>query len=413
MTNTKKYLLIFLLTASCLCYNLPYLSATFYTQFLEAFSLSNTQEGFLMTMFSLTATPGYLFGGLLADKFSPKKLILVSQGLTAALGIAMSLLNGYTILLVCYLGFGISTTFIHWSACMKLVRAQAGENEEGKVFGIFEMCYAIVGAITSYVILAGLGHISNFRIVTIVYAAILIVVAVLIFFVLKDVDVNEASNEFNFKMVGVAIKHPVTWLNGLIVMGLFILVTGTSYLNPYLSTVFGATVTFGTALTIFNRTLARLVFSPIGGMLLDKWKTPKFLITLSAIMIVFSLAITLIPQNEGGRGIAIVLAVLLILVLSASRPGLYTPIPEAKIPYEILGTSLGICSAVGYSTDLWLYTLCGSWIDKLGNDGYKNIMYLYVAGLCLVIVCCILLYRYEKKHGIIDSFKKAAAAANA
>lgn len=113
MNKRKKYLLIFLLTMSALCYNLPYLSATFYTQFLEAFNLSNTQAGFLMTMFSLTATPGYLFGGLLADKFSPKKLLIISQLLTAVLGFAMSLVNGYAILIVCYLGFGVSTTFLH------------------------------------------------------------------------------------------------------------------------------------------------------------------------------------------------------------------------------------------------------------------------------------------------------------
>lgn len=411
MTNKKKYWMIFLLTTSALCYNLPYLSNTFYTQFLEAFSLSNTEAGFLMSMFSLTATPGYLFGGLLADKFSPKKLIIISQIMTAALGFAMCFLNGYTVLLVCYLGFGISTTFIHWSAFLKMIRAQADDGEEGKIFGFFEMCYAIVGAITSYVILAGLGKLSNFRVVTAIYAAILLVVAALILFLIKDVEKNDASNEFNMKMVGVALKHPVTWLNGLIVMGLFILITGTSYLNPYLSTVFGASVAFGTGLTIFNRTLARLVFSPLGGLLLDKWKTSKFLITLSAIMIVISLGITFVPQDGSGLMMAIILSVLLILVLSTSRSGLYTPIPEAKIPFEIMGTSMGICSAVGYSTDLWLYTLCGNWIDKNGADGFKNIMYLYVAGLCLVIVCCVLLYRYEKKHGIVESFNKAAAEA--
>lgn len=113
MNRKKRYLLIFLLTMSALCYNLPYLSSTFYTQFLEAFQVSNTQAGLLMTMFSLTATPGYLFGGMLADKFSPKKLLLISQFLTAGLGFIMSFINGYTILLICYLGFGVSTTFLH------------------------------------------------------------------------------------------------------------------------------------------------------------------------------------------------------------------------------------------------------------------------------------------------------------
>ncbi|MBQ6622705.1 MAG: MFS transporter [Mogibacterium sp.] len=408
MTDKRKYLLIFLLTMSALCYNLPYLSATFYTQFLEAFNLSNTEAGFLMTMFSLTATPGYLFGGMLADKFSPKKLLIISQLLTAVLGFAMSLLNGYTVLLVCYLGFGISTTFIHWSAFLKLIRAQADKDEEGKVFGFFEMSYAIVGAITSYGILAALSKLSNFRIITSVYAVILIIVALIIIFAIKDIDANTASNEFNLKMVGKAVKHPVTWLNGLIVMGMFILITGSSYLNPYMSTVFGTTVAFGTGLTIANRTICRIICSPLGGMLLDKWKTPKFLITFCSAMIVLCAALLFVPQNAGAMMPAIIIAVLLILILSGSRSGLYTPIPEAKIPFEIMGTSMGICSAIGYSTDLWLYTLCGKWIDEYGATGYKNIILLYIAGLVLVIVCSILLYRYEKAHGIFGLEEEAA-----
>ena len=89
MFKTKKFGVILLLTSTCLIYNLPYLSSTFYTQFLEAFNLSNTQAGILITFFSLTATPGYLFGGMLADKFSPKKLIILSLLMTAALGYAM------------------------------------------------------------------------------------------------------------------------------------------------------------------------------------------------------------------------------------------------------------------------------------------------------------------------------------
>ncbi len=400
MNKRKKYLLIFLLTMSALCYNLPYLSATFYTQFLEAFNLSNTQAGFLMTMFSLTATPGYLFGGLLADKFSPKKLLIISQLLTAVLGFAMSLVNGYAILIVCYLGFGVSTTFLHWSAFLKLIRAQADENEEGKVFGFFELSYAVVGAITSYGILAALSKLSNFRIVTSVYAVILVLVAIVIVFALKDVEENEASNEFNFKMASKAIAHPVTWLNGLIVMGMFIIVTGSSYLNPYMSSVFGTTVAFGTGLTIFNRTIARIICAPFGGMLLDKWKTPKFMITFCVVLIALASVFLFIPQDASGRTIAIIAAVLIIMVLSGSRSGLYTPIPEAKIPFEIMGTSMGIASAVGYSTDLWLYTLCGKWIDTLGNAGYRNIILLYIAGLVLVIAASFLLYIYEKKHGV-------------
>ena len=67
------------------------------------------------------------------------------------------------------------------------------------------------------------------------------------------------------------------------------------------------------------------------------------------------------------------------------------------------GTAMGITSAVGYSTDLWLYTLCGNWLDAYGNAGYRNILLLYLAGLAVVVVCAFLLHRYEKSHNLISS----------
>ena len=400
MFKTKKFGLIMLLTATCLIYNLPYLSSTFYTQFLEAFSLTNTQAGLLMTFFSLTATPGYLFGGLLADKFSPKKLILISLLMTAALGFAMSFVSGYKVLLACYFGFGISTTFIHWNAFLKLIRAQADDkDDQGKTFGTFEWCYALVGAFVSYGLLALLGKVSSFKVSTALYASVLVVLALLVIFLLKDVE-NINSNDFNVRMVGQALAHPVTWLNGLIVMGLFIVVTGSSYLNPYLSSVFGTSVAFATSFGIMNKCIVRLCVVAIGGMLLDKWKTPKFMIICMAFLAASIVGMLLIPQNNSFMIPAIIIAFLILIFMSTARSGMYTPIPEAKIPMAITGTAMGICSAVGYSTDLWSYTLIGSWLDKYGNDGYRCVLLLWLAGVALVVICSILLHRYEKKHNV-------------
>lgn len=398
----RKYLLIFLLTLSTLCYQLPYLSQTFYTQFLEAFALSNQQAGQLLTMFSLTATPGYLFGGMLADKFSPKKLVVISQVLTAAFGFIMTFLPGYTWLLVCYLGFGVSTTFIHWSAYLKLVRAQASENEEGKIFGFFEMCAAIIGAIMSYGILAVLQKITatiGFRSVTSIFALVLVLVALLIAFLVKDTSASTDEKEnFRFSMVGAALKNPVTWLNGFIVMGLFAVISASNYLNPYLSGVFGVSVTFSTGFAIANRTLVRLFLAPIGGLMLDRLKTPRFLAITCICMMVLVGGLIIIPQERSTLVPAMVLSILLISVLALSRAGLYTPIPEGKVPFEITGTAMGIASAVGYSTDLWLYNLCGSWLDQYGNNGYRYVFMLVLAGLLLVIISAVLLGVYKKRY---------------
>lgn len=406
MKDRRKYFIVFLLTLSTLCYNLPYLSSTFYTQFLEAFHLSNQQAGMLLTMFSFTATPGYLLGGILADRFSPKKLVVISQLLTAGLGILMTFAPNYTVLIGCYLGFGVSTTFIHWSAYLKLVRAQADENEEGKMFGFFEMCAAIVGAIMSYGVLAALSQFAEsmgFRYVTTIFAVVIAIVAILIMVLVKDVKGLESNDDFKFSMLGRALAHPVTWLNGFIVMGLFIVISGATYLNPFLSGLFGVSVTFSTAFAIANRSVVRIILSPLGGLLLDKCRTPKFLILVCIAIGITIVGLLFVPHQESSKTIAVILSIVLISVIALGRSGLYTPIPEAKVPFEITGTSMGIASAVGYSTDLWLYNLCGKWLDTKGADGYNNIFILLIVGLGIVVVCAVLLHVYEKKNHCFES----------
>ena len=401
--KNSKYFLIAILSLSTLCYTYPYLSSTFYNQFMEAFSLSNEQIGHLLTLFSLTATPGYLFGGLLADKFSPKKLVVVSQLLTASIGLCICFLQGYTILLTCYLGLGISTTFIHWAAYLKLIRAQADEGEEGKIFGFFETCAAVVGIITNYGVLAILGHLSSFRIVQAIYAVILIIVAIVIMLFVKDADTNVSTSDFKLAMVPEAVKHPVTWLNGFIVMGIFMCVSACTYLNPYLSSVFGTSVTFATSFAIINRSIMRILVCGAGGLLLDKLKTPKFLTICSVIGAMIILPLTFVEQTPNAMMTAIIICLAFIAILNMSRSGMYTPIPEVKMPMAITGTAMGICSAIGYSSDLWLYTVCGKWLDTYGNDGFKNIIYLIIASLALIVVCSALLHAYEKKHRVFET----------
>lgn len=398
--NNSRYVLIALLSLSTLCYTYPYLSSTFYNQFMEAFQLSNAQIGHLLTLFSLTATPGYLFGGLLADKFSPKKLVVISQLLTAGIGLCICFIQGYVVLLVCYLGLGISTTFIHWSAYLKLIRAQADPGEEGKIFGFFETCAAVVGIITNYGVLAILGHLSSFRIVQAIYAVILVIVAVIIILFVKDADADINTSEFKLSMVPQALAHPVTWINGFIVMGIFMCVSACTYLNPYLSGVFGTSVGFATSFAIINRSIMRILVCGVGGLLLDKLRTPKFLIICSIVGAVILLPINFIEQSNSSMMIAIIICLAFIAVLNMSRSGMYTPIPEAKMPMAITGTAMGICSAIGYSSDLWLYSLCGKWLDQYGNDGFRYVIYLIIASLALVVVCSLLLHAYEKKHNV-------------
>ncbi|MDD4376842.1 MAG: hypothetical protein PHH48_01640, partial [Eubacteriales bacterium] len=85
-----KYASVFILTFSWIVYLIPYLATDFYSQFLEAYNLTDGQLGTVITFFGLTATPGYFVGGWIADKFNPKKLVIISCCSTAAVAIIIA-----------------------------------------------------------------------------------------------------------------------------------------------------------------------------------------------------------------------------------------------------------------------------------------------------------------------------------
>lgn len=62
-----------------------------------------------------------------------------------------------------------------------------------------------------------------------------------------------------------------------------------------------------------------------------------------------------------------------------------------------MGTVLGIASALGYSTDAWIYNVCGGWVDRYGNDAYNLIFILQAVGAVVMIVSGLLLARLYKK----------------
>lgn len=70
--------LIILAVAGSLIYGLPYFRTYYYDAYLQAYNLTNTQMGSLGSIFGVFGMISYLFGGVVADFISPKKLISIS-----------------------------------------------------------------------------------------------------------------------------------------------------------------------------------------------------------------------------------------------------------------------------------------------------------------------------------------------
>ncbi|MCB6992658.1 MFS transporter [bacterium 210820-DFI.6.37] len=401
MRIKSKYIKVFIFTLSTLVFFLPQMSTFYYVFFLDAYGLTNAQAGTLLSVYGMTSLPAYLFGGLMADKFNAKKLIIISCFATGGLGILMTFVSSYYILLPIYVIFGFTTTFLQWSALCKIIRSMGSEREQGKLFGSMEMSNAIIGAACLYGVLAALGTLmetTGFKVVTSIFGILLIISGILITVLCDDPSAGIKTNDFDFKSVGKVLKHPVVWLNGFIVLGMYILNTSSSYISPYLSEVVGIPISLAVGLQIAAVYVFNAIFCPIGGAAIDRLhNTTPVLLTGAAVCVILVCALIVIgPTAAPGLIIAVVL--LFYIGFNTSKPCMYTPVPEGGVPIEITGTAVGIVSTIGYSSDIWLYTLCGTWLDKHGDAGYNRIWGLIIAGMIISAIAGILFQLYKNRH---------------
>jgi len=149
--NQKKapwHFLLLLILAGESVFILPFvLSRVFRPTVLEAFGLDNLQLGFCFSVYGIVALLSYLFGGPIADKFPPRKLIAVALWMTALGGLLYATFPSYTVLKILYGYWGFTTIFLFWAPMIKATRVWGGSTSQGKAFGFLDGGRGLVGAL--------------------------------------------------------------------------------------------------------------------------------------------------------------------------------------------------------------------------------------------------------------------------
>ena len=401
----KQYKNIFIATLALLVWQIPYLCSIFYVQFQEYYAVTDGQIGFILSSLGFTTVIGYTVGGVVADKFPVKGLLIASSMLTGILGVIMAFTKNYYVICAIHFAFGITGALIGWNAFLKYIRFIGNDEVQGKAFGFFEMAYAILGVVTSYALLAFMDIILakyGFFVVVLVYALLDILAGIIIWLFLDKPEYESAGaaqvkteGSFSVKDIGKAFKQPVTWFNAFIVLGLFIVSGTTTYVTPIMQTVFGLSATLVVGVGIFKRYAVRLFLTPMGGSIIDKKGKSSGLIIYSCLAtIVFFVIMLFLPQAAPYGMLFFIVSTAIAIPTTIVRPAYYTPVGEAETPAAITGTVMGIVSGIGYCTDLWLYNLCGGWLDKFGNAGYNYIWILSIVGLLMSAVSAFFFQRY-------------------
>lgn len=139
--------LVLITISGAAIYGLPYFRSYYYDAYLETYHLTNTQMGMFGTMFGIFGMVSYLFGGIVADIISPRKLMSISLVLTGIGGLLHLMNPGYGMLLGIYMLWGFSSLFAFWPSLLKALRQLADPNEQSKATGFMEGGRGIVNAV--------------------------------------------------------------------------------------------------------------------------------------------------------------------------------------------------------------------------------------------------------------------------
>lgn len=404
--KSKKYLAILALSISGgSIYLLPYIKYVFYDYQIEVMGITNQQSGLLLSMYAIGCMISYIPGGIVADKFSAKKCIIFSLTGTTILALIYGFSFNYKLSLVIWLLLAITTSFVFWTALMKTLRMTGNESNQGRIFGIYYAGNGITGALgNSLALWAGSlsdtprGALFN---AVLVYAAFMVLAIILVAVFLKDDKSEEVESKegdkFEIGNIGKLLKNPIVWVFSLVIFSGYSVYSSSTYFTPYLTNVVGISPESSGIYSII-RTYIFMLLAPVGGFLSDKVfkSTSKWFMVAFTVLALLYIGVMNMPSNVSPTFVSIY--TLLPGAFGLSLYGVsFSIINEAKIPLSVTATAVGIASIIGYTPDLFMSAMFGTWLDKFGNQGYSYIFTFLIGVGLLGVISSYIIRRNCKK----------------
>ncbi|TMM56894.1 MFS transporter [Maribacter algarum] len=405
------YYLILLILAGEAVFILPFvLPRIFRPTILDLFQLDNTQLGLCFSVYGIVAVFSYLFGGPLADKFPPRKLMAIALWLTALGGLVFVTFPDFTTLQFLYGYWGFTTIFLFWAPMIKSARLWGGLNSQGKAFGLLDGGRGLTGAlfgllgvvvfamfISEHVVTAQLQEREEaFQYVIYFSVAIIGLIGVLTWFFMKSgVDEKEILLErISVHQIISVLKLPAVQLLMVIILCAYVGYKITDVLSLYAKEVMQynevKSAQVGTFLQFLRPTTGILL-----GLLVDRFRI--------SLVLVFSFLACIIGGVLFASGLIapsttalFFISVVVIAVGVYSARALYFAVmQEGKIPLVLTGTAVGLISLVGYTPDIFAGPAYGYLLDAHPGEeiGHQNVFWMLTAFSSVGFVAAVLYYR--------------------
>ena len=383
-------------------YILPYvLARVFRPTFLDVFNLTNLKLGGLFSIYGIVAFFSYLYGGVLADRYSPRKLLSISLIFTSLGGLVMMTYPSYFVMQLLFAYWGFTTVFIFWAPMLKATRSIGGLKKQGKTFsfldggrGVVASSIGLIGVfIFSILITKDVSSLTLsekqevFKYVIGASSLIVFIIGIVVYTYLR-IELKDDEKIGNIKSLLELAKLKSVWLISFIILCAYMGYKITDIYSLYASEVMLFDEINAARVGALQQYLRPIVCISIAFFTDKNGNINNILIGFFVMMvgsILFASGLIKVSMN-------MLFIISLIIVASGTYAirGLYFSIlKDGKIPYILSGSAIGLISIVGYSPDIFATPLYGYILDNYpGIKGHQYVyLILFLSSLIGIYVC--------------------------
>ncbi len=353
--------------------------------------MNNFQLGSLFSVYGFVALLSYIYGGVVTDRYSPRKLMSSALILTSLGGIVLASYPSYLTLQILYGYWGFTSVFLFWGAMIKATRLWGGDSNQGKAFGLLDGGRGIVAAsmgsigvfIFSIILTKNiesalmLERQEAFRYVILFSSFMVALIGLLVLIFLRNSDEKNATVESNlnsYTNIKNVLRNESIWLVMLIIMCAYVGYKVTDIYSLYASEILLFDEIEASEVGALQLYLRPIVCIAIA-LLADKTKN-LFWIIFGFIIMLIGAVIFSLGFIKSNMNFIFYFSLIVLAVGTYSIRALYFAVlKEAKVPFALTGTAVGLISVVGYSPDIFVGPIIGYLLDE--NPGIVGHQYVY------------------------------------
>ena len=397
--------MIALVTAGEMIFSLPYhLTRYFRPTVREVFNFSNTDLGDIFVPYGIVAMLAYFPGGILADRFPPRKLMTFALVATGLGGFYFMTLPGVVGTSVLYAYWGLTSILPFWCALIRATRMWGGRVAQGRGFGFLDggrgLLAAMSASLAVFLFSASIGadptiaspgeRAQAFQLIVLYYSALTIAAGIVVWLYIPDPPATEErSAPTAWSDVRAVLGNRSVWLQAIIVVSAY---CGYKGLDNYSVYAYDALGMDETSAARFTATFGYIrPAAAIGaGFLGDRFGIARVMAVLFASL---AASYTMLAFLDASPTLLfLVYANLLISAFGVyALRGLYFALLEqTRIPDSLTGAAVGLISVLGYTPDIFFYPIAGRLLDAApGVAGHQNsflfLSSIATAGLAITV----------------------------